>query len=268
MRFGSQRAWGVLMLCGAFVSLSGVARAQEAKENGPIAPVTIEARAVSGLDLPPRDLPAHPGKEFYQKRLYRGEALSVFVLGGETITNAITDFPIDEYVHYLNGQAQIEVQDDSLTFVAGDRLVVPRGFSGTWTNHGGPRHHLELSVISTRRSKAASGRTAPFPIPRETLAGLTLPDATKGRAREVVYEGPELTVSVVSEAPGSRAIAAADPESFFHILNGSVTLTPEGGTPVQYFLGDNFILPGGFAGEWRVEGRNGSRVIEVVAQDL
>ncbi|MEO0590472.1 MAG: hypothetical protein AAFZ11_07910 [Pseudomonadota bacterium] len=37
---------------------------------------------------------------------------------------------------------------------------------------------------------------------------------------------------------------------------------------IQHLLGDSFVLPTGFVGTWSVEGRNGLRILEVVAKEL
>ena len=268
MTLGFSKRAALCALCTGALIWPGTLCAQDAPAPDPIAPVSIDEAALSGLDLARREIPDKPDKEFYQKRLYRGETLSVFALGGERIENVQTGFPIDEYVQYINGHADIEADGQSMTLLAGDYAIAPKGWAGIWTNNGGPRHHLELSVISTKRSEAKSSLKAPFRMDRAVLAGLSLGPLIEGRARQVVYDGPEITVSIVHEEPQARTITADDPEVFVHILNGSIILTPETGAPIQYFLGDSFVLPTGFVGTWSVEGLNGLRIVEVVAKAL
>ena len=91
-----------------------------------VAPFKIDARLISGLDLPPVTRKDDPDREYYQKRVFQGEDLSVFILSSETSTNELNDFPIDEFVYYLNGKAEIELPDQpTLTFLAGDYLFAP-----------------------------------------------------------------------------------------------------------------------------------------------
>lgn len=241
--------------------------AQEAEADQVIVPFDIPESYISGLDLSERELDAHPGKDFFQRRVYRGESLSVFVLGGETMVNEQTDFPIDEFIYYLNGHADIEADGRNLTVLGGDYAIAPKGWVGTWTNNGTPRHNLELSVISTQRSNEKSNLRSPFRIDRRALAGITTSELDGGQAIDLVYAGPELIVTIATQDLGTRRIDAKTPEAFYHILSGSVTITPDGSTPTQFFVGDNFVLPNSFAGDWGIEGRNGLRVIKVVAQE-
>ncbi|MEL6341220.1 MAG: cupin domain-containing protein [Myxococcota bacterium] len=230
-------------------------------------PFKVDQRHMSGLDLPKRDLKLHPGKEFYQRRIYHGEDLSVFVLGGETIRNVQKDFPMDEFIIYLNGYADIAAAGRSFRLLAGDYAVGPKGWAGTWTNHGVPRFNLELSVISTIRSPQPGTAKAPFRLDRQALAGVRRQGHASSPFSQVLYEGPEIKVSLAIQPPTSRRIEGSSAETFFHILSGSVTIKAIGSPPKHFYVGDNFVLPSGFAGDWTVEGSNGARFISVVAQD-
>ena len=45
----------------------------------------------------------------------------------------LENYPFDEFVHVLNGQAILSVDGGiSQTFKAGDSFIVPKGFTGTW----------------------------------------------------------------------------------------------------------------------------------------
>ena len=78
--------------------------------------------------------------------LFWGKELMVEVYEDDPATFAITKpFPVDEYVLVLNGKliltdANGKVQE----FVAGDSLMVPKGFTGTWQMLG---NYRELIVV-------------------------------------------------------------------------------------------------------------------------
>lgn len=227
--------------------------------------VKIDDIFLSGLDLPQRQVKAHPGKQFFQRRLFKGSTLSVYALGSETVTNEINKFPIDEFVYYLNGRADILVKDKTLTFYAGDYLAVPKGFSGTWTNNGGPNHHLELSVISNTRATENSIETMPRLLDRALLSGVSSP-STKIDQTHILYEGPELVITTEVESEGETHVESGNQETFIHVLNGAVTIVPTHGESQQFFKGDFFILAENFSGKWTVKGSNGLRTLKVRAQ--
>lgn len=226
----------------------------------------IDDSFLSGLDLPKREVKAHPGKEFYQRKIFKGSTLSVFALGSETVTNEINDFPIDEFVYYLNGRADIEVKENVLTFWSGDYLVVPKGFSGKWTNNGGPNHHLELSVISNERAKGRSEEKIPRKLDRAMLSGiLPTPNGNKP-FQSILYQGPELIISAEIEPVSETQIELNPKETFIHVLNGAVRIVPSQGEAQQFFAGDFFIITKGFSGKWIVTGSNGLRTLKVKVQ--
>ena len=40
---------------------------------------------------------------------------------------------------------------------------------------------------------------------------------------------------------------------FVHLIEGKLTITPDGGEPVKLAAGDSFVVEAGFAGEWKIE---------------
>lgn len=51
--------------------------------------------------------------------------------------------------------------------------------------------------------------------------------------------------------PGLTRSIKGETFEFCHILEGVIELTPEGGEPVIYRAGDNFVMKPGFKGLWR-----------------
>lgn len=52
--------------------------------------------------------------------------------------------------------------------------------------------------------------------------------------------------------PGSWHATYTEYE-FVHIIRGRITITPDGGAPVQVGPGDAFVVEPGFTGVWRIE---------------
>ena len=40
---------------------------------------------------------------------------------------------------------------------------------------------------------------------------------------------------------------------FVHLIEGKLTITPDGGAPVKLAAGDSFVVEAGFTGEWKIE---------------
>lgn len=236
-------------------------------QGGSIYPFQINGELLSGLNIPPLELKAHPERAYFQRRVYQGQELSVYILSSETALNEITDFPIDEFVYYLDGRANIETEaGEQLQFFAGDYLFVPKGFSGNWTNHGGPKYHLELSVIANRRADSTQVSTAkkPFLLDRPLLAGIGLTPVDSAQYRDLLYDGVELAVWTESEEANTKEIKGYPREEFLHVLNGKLTLTTENGVTFEYVVGDFLIIPKGFRGTWKAEGQNLLRLLKVI----
>ena len=248
------------------ISLTIHLKSQKMDNDSIVEPFKIEDRVLSGLDIPPLKLKAHPERAYFQKRIYKGTDLSVYILSSETAINEITNFPIDEFVYYLNGRADIESgKEIKQSFFAGDYIFVPKGFSGKWTNNGGNKYHLELSVISNKRadSIAVSGAKVPFLLDRALMSGIGLSNLDTANYRNTLYSGVELDVFTASERPHQKEIINNKKEQFIHVLNGLVTITPHKGQAQTFYTGDFFILPEGFSGSWKSEGQNLFRTLIV-----
>ncbi|WP_271766136.1 cupin domain-containing protein [Aquimarina algiphila] len=249
--------------------VSTLSFAQKTSKDSIIEPFKIEDRLISGLDIPRLKLKAHPEREYYQKNIYKGPELSVYILSSETALNEINNFPIDEFVYYINGRADIETKDSTkLTFYSGDYLFVPKGFSGNWTNNGGNKLHLELSVISNKRGDSTKTSIAknPFLLDQELLSGIGLTKHNSTTYKNIIYSGVELDVFTEAEIPTKKEISENKKEQFIHILNGSLTIRPINSQPQTYYKGDFFILPKGFSGSWEVEGQRLLRILKVISK--
>ena len=147
-----------LALCTVLL-VSGLASAEdhegsqeEGKAQAAPSPVKMSPDRLAGVGLSPGEpfiAPEDILEGNHRPRgdsLFRGKELIVRVYEDDPATFAITrPFPVDEFVLILNGKliltdANGKVQE----FIAGDSLMVPKGFSGTWQMLG---NYRELIVV-------------------------------------------------------------------------------------------------------------------------
>ena len=248
----------ITLLVGVLISYS--------QEDKVIQPVVLD---ISGKDLTRIKLKDQPSREFFQKRLYGGSELSVYMISSETASKHFESFPIDEYVYLLNGKAKITPQnEESYEFYTGDHVIGTKGFKGDWGTIGGNQYHLELSVISNKRStvKSIKKKQKPFSIDRDLLSGIHLNFTdNQNLHRNIVYEGSEIIVTL--EAENSRNIEKfhAQKEEFIFVLSGSVSLELSNGNSFIFQSGDAFVLPKEFIGKWYSRGIDLLRTIRVTA---
>jgi uncharacterized cupin superfamily protein len=135
---------------------------KEAKAQTAPSPVRLNPDKLAGVDLPAGELfiaPEDVLEGSHRPRgevLYQGKELIMEIYEDDPATFAITDpFPFDEYVLVLSGKLILtdaggQVQE----FVAGDSLVVPKGFTGVWKMLG---NYRELVAIGTEAYENALG---------------------------------------------------------------------------------------------------------------
>ena len=89
---------------------------------------------------------------------YRGEELIMEIYEDDPATFAITDpFPFDEYVLVLSGKLILTDAGGQVhEFVAGDSLVVPKGFTGTWKMLGNYRELVAIGRAAYENAYSAA----------------------------------------------------------------------------------------------------------------
>ena len=68
-------------------------------------PFSLDKSTLSGVGLQKIDLKNEPEKVFHQKRLVRGDELSVYVVSTQSWVNKIEDYKFDEYIYMLHGES-------------------------------------------------------------------------------------------------------------------------------------------------------------------
>ncbi|MFK7922721.1 MAG: cupin domain-containing protein [Bacteroidia bacterium] len=235
-----------------------------------IRPLSLDQAVLSGVGLKAIKNKQEPERKFFQKNLYRGPEISVYIVSSETWASKMNNFGIDEFLYVLNGRAHISPPGLAERFFeTGDYFFAHRGYTGTWETQGD--YYYELSVITTRRADSSEQLTGllPSPLDQAKLSGfdLTLIDSTDGveRYRDVLATGIELSVSIEAETPHERKIAKPLPEQLIGVLAGLITITASDGESTTYFAGDWFVLPQGFSGIWESKGHRLCRTLRVYA---
>lgn len=233
-----------------------------------IRPIALDRVSLSGLDLEPVKDPNQPDRRLFQRRLYRGEDLSVYVVSSESAAAVHDSYSIDELIYLINGGARLEsAVDGQLEFYTGDFLVAPRGLAGEWETRGGDQFHHELSIITTRRSTAEidPANTHPRGVDPELLSGigLTRDPETDEIPVYSVFEGSELSVTLEAEVGGKRDLETPSVEEVIYVVAGSLRLPPTGGEPQTFYTGDFLVIPAGFQGSWESRGHELFRSLRV-----
>jgi uncharacterized cupin superfamily protein len=229
-----------------------------------IEPILLDKATLSGLNLEPVTAAwAPPDRKLFSRLVYEGKKFDVTVMAGDTAKTQFESYAVDELVYVINGQATLTTTDGvQQTFKTGDFFMVPKGFSGEWHSQGN-KYFQELIVIMKERSPLLSkGDSTPFLIDKTKLSGLGIKPfswaANPDREvyREVLFDGSELDVAVVSGATATTNFTKPMAEEFVYILNGTATITPMGGSSKTFYTGDFFVIPEGFIGSWTTTGNH------------
>ena len=73
--------------------------------------------------------------------------------------------------------------------------------------------------------------------------------ATPGFRTHVVHTG-NILVSIYEAGPAKVRIDGSHYDEFVQVLMGRLILTPDGGEPTEYKVGDSLVVPKGFTGTW------------------
>ncbi len=165
-RLGSAygKSMGLALCAALLVAAHAAAEEPEGQAKAPtvLVPVRMSPDKLAGVDLPagaPFIPPEAVLEGSHRPRgdiLYRGEELVMEVYEDDPATFAIADpFPFDEYVMVLSGKLILTDAGGQVhEFVAGDSLVVPKGFTGTWKMLG---NYRELVAIGRAAYDKAYG---------------------------------------------------------------------------------------------------------------
>jgi len=232
----------------------------------PTSPILIDKEVLSGIGLNKIDLKDEPEKDFYQKKLFGGDEISVYVVSTETWNNKITSYSFDEYVYLLNGQSLVKsLHGPSKAFNSGEHLFMPKGFAGEWEIRAGSNLHYELSVITSKRADQAkiSNDLSYGSIDGSILSGCQITFEDSDVYEEELRKGVELTITLKAEKPREKMDLQENHEKLVHVLSGKIMITDSNDTEHTFFTGDFFILPKGEYKKWVSQGHGMTKYLIV-----
>ncbi len=153
------------VMLGATLALSSPAIGEDSTAGAKAVPIPVRMNPdkLAGVGLPagePFIAPEALLEGSHRARgdvLYQGKELIMEVYEDDPATFAITDpFPFDEYVLVLSGKLILTDAGGQVhEFVAGDSLVVPKGFTGTWKMLGNYRELVAIGTEANMKAYAA-----------------------------------------------------------------------------------------------------------------
>lgn len=221
-----------------------------------ISPILIDKSVLSGIGLKQIQLDHEPDRAFFQKNLYRGEDLSVYVVSSQSWLGKMENFSIDEYIYMLNGKARVKPEGgEDRFFQTGDHFFATKGYTGEWEIIAGNQYHYELSVITTQRAPEVKISKTQLPqlLDKNKLSGTEI-DLSSGNYEAELFQGDELTILLKGESPRNVLLETPSEEQVIAVLSGQLTLRDSQNQSYTFHTGDFLILPKGFQGEWISEG--------------
>jgi len=135
--------------------------AAEEENIGAPAPVRLDSDKLAGLGLEefepfPKEIVLSGRSKHSYHTFFSGEEVVVEVYEAEPAKLKIDEpWPYDEFIYVLSGKLVLtDAKGEVTQFVAGESLVVPKGFVGTWEMQGNFR---ELVVIEKKAYERAEG---------------------------------------------------------------------------------------------------------------
>ena len=242
---------GTICLIGSLNSI-----AQSEPKSPSIYKIPADVLAGEGLEFKKQK---DPNRKVYQKQVYNGTELAVFVVAiGTGITNEFKSFPMEEFIFWMNGKALVEPEGESpFPVYSGDYFVQAKGFRGKWNFIDIGELHLELALIAKNRpdSTIKSPIKKALVLDRDILSGVSHPE--KG----IVYKGPELTVRLLVPESGTRENKTK--ERMLHVVNGVVKVTTSLEREHTFYPGDFFMVPQGLECSIESGGLQNFRLLEV-----
>lgn len=233
-----------------------------------IKPILLDKATLSGLNLKSVTNQAQPKRRLFQKNLYRGLEIAVYVVSSETAEADWDNYGIDEFIFVVNGRARLHPRNGEERFYyPGDFFFAPKGYTGEWETQGGTEFYHELSVIAVNRPKEkVDSLQLPYLLDKNKLAGrgiTTIENTEKEAYKDILVEGAELDVHLEGELATTKDIMTPLKEQLIYIVSGALSLTPTDGETQTFYTGDFLVLPTGFTGKWESKGHRLFRSLRV-----
>jgi len=229
-------------------------------------PFLLNKTVLSGIGLQKVDIKDEPEKDFYQKRLYRGQDISIYIVSTESWNNEMVNFPFDEFIYMFHGEANVRpTNGPSQVFRSGEYFFAPKGYTGDWEIRAGEHLHYELSVISNARADTSLiDKTSQHQLfDPSILSGAHITLDQNGQYTEILRKGIELTVKLNAEKPDDFMEFENAKEMLICLLSGKLSLRNTDATVQEFYSGDYFVLPQDWKGQWKGEGHGLVKFISV-----
>ncbi len=229
------------------------------QSNTTLRPILLDKEALSGIGLQkikPKDTPE---RDFFQKRLYGGKEISVYVVSSQSWTVPFDAFWFDEFIYILHGKGKVHLDDqEDMIFNSGEYFFAPKGFPGKWEVQAGDNYHYELSVITNKRADSTdvSPTKAPHLLDKSIMSGVDITWDEDGLYQEILADGIELQIFLKAEQPRTVDIASWQKEQLISVQSGIIKLTDSDGEEHTYYAGDFFVLPETYKGTWQSQGHS------------
>jgi len=146
------------ILLATLLLFAATAAAEEENIEAP-APVRLDADKLAGLGLEefdpfPKEMVLSGRSKHSYHTFFSGQEVVVEVYEAEPAKLKVDEpWPYDEFIYVLSGKLVLtDARGEVTQFVAGESLVVPKGFLGTWEMQGNFR---ELVVIEKKAYERA-----------------------------------------------------------------------------------------------------------------
>lgn len=249
-----------LCLCLCFVACEKQHKtAQVVEKKTVIRPILLDAAYLSGLNLKSVTNANQPDRKLFQKRLYRGTDISIYIVSSESASANHESYGMEEFLYLINGAARMKPkQGAERYYYTGDFFIAPKGYIGEWETIGATDFHHELSVISTKRNKkeANPDKLLPVLIDKKILSGIGMTKINTAETlyRDTIYQGHELTIITEAEAASNKTIDQALDEQLIYVIAGAVNIIDKANQSQTFYAGDFFVLPANFTGQWKSSG--------------
>ena len=148
----------------AALAFWAVAAASEEERIGAPAPVRLDADKLAGLGLEefepfPQEIVLSGRSRHSYHTFFSGEEVVVEVYEAEPAKLRIDEpWPYDEFIYLLSGKLVLTDAEGTVTeYVAGESLVVPKGFLGIWEMQGNFRDLVVIEKEAYMRAEEGEG---------------------------------------------------------------------------------------------------------------
>jgi len=128
---------------------------KHAPETLPLYPETMKKEALDSIPPFPKEELISGEQENWTKIIHHGEVVVALYESTPARIAVNKPFPYDEFINVLEGELILtHIDGKKQTFKAGDSVLLPKGWMGTWDM---TKHFREMIVVETKAMEAAEG---------------------------------------------------------------------------------------------------------------